>query len=566
MDTVLWIDMTRGISEQTVLDKDLRLRGGRYLVDLFIDRYAEPGSDPLGNHNIFVLCCGPLAGLGVSSAGRLSIGGLSPLTGGAKESNAGGIAADALANQGLRAMVIQGLPKDQTWRTLIIEDGTVRFERADDLVGCGNYETARKLRKKYGDQYVFMTLGPTGEKMLSAAGIAVTDVQGRPSRLAARGGLGAVMGSRRIKAILLRKTSNNNLQNNQEFRQASLAFNKFVAESDRVKTLAKYGTASTVMLTNSLGGLPTRNFSDGVFEGAEDISGEALLDLIMERGKPSQNHHRCMDTCVIGCSNVLADHNGKEIVSPLEYETLCLMGSNLGLKNLDDVAELNYVCNDLGIDTIEAGVAMGILAEEGKLRFGEPDDFRQALSEVAETSEMGKMIGMGAAYTGARLKARRIPVAKGQAFSAYDPRAVKGTGVTYATSPMGGDHTAGLTVFVPVDHHNKKGQLELSKNIQIQRASYDALGLCAFLLGATGPRPDLVTNMLNALYQTDVPPEFLDRLGRDTIRLELKINQAAGIGIEENKLPDFFSQETLGNDHLIWDFNRQELESFWQDL
>ena len=566
MADVLWIDIGKGTSERTPLDRELELTGGRHLINVFLDKYAKPGSDPLGQDNILVLSCGPLAGQGVSSAGRLSIGALSPLTGGAKESNAGGLAADALARQGLRAVVIGGLPTDDAWRILIVEDGDVRFEPANGMIGCGNYETAEKLRERFGDSYVLITLGQGGEQLLTAAGIAVADGQGRPSRMAARGGLGAVMGSRRIKAILVRKTQDGINRDNEEFRQAVLNFNKFVAESDRVKTLAQYGTASTVMLTNSLGGLPTRNFSTGVFEGAEDISGENLLDLIRQRGKPSQNHHRCMETCVIGCSNVLADQNGREIVSPLEYETLCLMGSNLGLKDIDEIAKLNYICNDLGVDTIDIGVAMGILAEEGRLRFGEMADFHQALMKVGAGTDLGRIIGMGAAFTGAKIEARRIPVAKGQAFSAYDPRAVKGTGVTYATSPMGGDHTAGLTVFVPVDHHSKKGQLELSRNIQIQRAGYDSLGLCAFLLGATGSRPDLVTDMLNALYKTGLEPSYLDRLGRETIRLELKINQAAGIGPDANKLPDFFRQESLGDDRLTWDFDPQELIDFWQDI
>jgi aldehyde:ferredoxin oxidoreductase len=200
------------------------------------------------------------------------------------------------------------------------------------------------------------------------------------------------------------------------------------------------------MMCNMAGALPTHNFSIGEFETAGTLSGESLREAMLKHGKPCDPSHATMTGCVIQSSNVYATKDGETIVSPLEYEPLGLMGSNLGLGDPDAVAKLNYICNDLGLDTIEIGVAQGIAAEAGKMAFGDVQGAITLIREIACSSPLGLALRHVAAAMGAYLGIERIPVAKGQAMSAYDPRAIKGTGVTYATSPQEADHTVRLMI------------------------------------------------------------------------------------------------------------------------
>ena len=188
-------------------------------------------------------------------------------------------------------------------------------------------------------------------------------------------------------------------------------------------------------MSDSFGALPTRNFSQGQFENVDDISGETLRDFMLERGKPSDTSHACMAGCIIKCSNVFGGEYGKVIVSALEYETIGLMGSNLGISSLDCIGRLNWEVNDLGLDSIEVGAALGVAAEAGLMEFGDGAAALALLGEIRMGTEVGRVLGDGAAATGEKYNIERVPVVKRQAISAYEPRAIKGTGVTYATTP-----------------------------------------------------------------------------------------------------------------------------------
>ncbi len=544
------------------------LLGGRLLTAEILTRETDPGCDPLGPDNPLVLATGPLAGWGISDAGRLSIGAKSPLTGGIKESNAGGDVADRLAALGYRGVILTGaLPPDAGPTVIVIDGGetdTVRFVPVPAYRGLRLEETAARLKADFGDGYTYLAIGPAGEMLLPSAAICVGDVRGGPYRFAARGGLGAVMGSKGIKAILIRQTKSDSRPRNPAFRAAVSAYHKALASNERIHVLRDYGTASTVMLVQSLGGLPTNNFSQGQFADAERLSGEALRDLILQRGGEGTPTESCMATCVIQCSNVYPDAEGKRLVAPIEYETLGMCGSNLGIGDPDAVARLNRLCNELGLDTIEVGATLGVAAEAGLLAFGDAERAIALVEEIGQGTVLGRLLGQGCYVAGRTLGVRRIPHVKRQAISAYDPRAIKGTGVTYATSPMGGDHTAGLTVFAPVNHHDREGQVTLSRNTQITRAAYDALGLCVFLLGATGSRPGLITDMLAAAYDLPVEPGYLAELGRRVIALERDFNRRAGLTSATDRLPDFFKSEQLGPHGLTWDVPDEELERMWE--
>ncbi len=564
----LSIDLGTGqVKREPVAAADL-LRGGRRTTGAFTARLVPASADPLGAHSIVVLAGGPLAGSGVSSAGRLSVGGKSPLTGGVKEANAGGTAGDSLARLGLRAVVLTGRRPPGERVLVVIDESGAKLVPCPELAGLGNFALAQRLRAGYAKDYTLVCVGPAGEEGLLAAGVSVTDVEFRPSRLAARGGMGAVLGDKGVKGVLIKKDGSRHAPGyeSEAFKTARRVFNDAVRTSDRTKVLADYGTASTLAVVDRLGGLPTRNYSQGRFEGVERISGEALYDLIEKRGGAGAHSHACMAGCVIRCSNVVPAADGSETVSPLEYETLGMMGSNLGLDDLDTIARLNRRCNDLGVDTIEVGATLGVMAEAGLVPFGDGPGFERIVDEIGRGTFLGRLAANGCGLAGRVLGVKRTPVAKNQAFAAYDPRGVKGTGVTFATSPMGGDHTAGLTVFANVDHHSKEGQVDLSLRMQVGRASYDALGLCAFLQSSVGGRPELIVDLLKTLWQADVPAGYMDALGRDVIRAEIAYNRAAGLGPQTDRLPEFIDSEPLPPLNLTWDISPAELAALVDGL
>ena len=564
---ILRVDCKKRKYKYEDLPRELHPVGGRGFIDEILTQEIPPDCDPLGNENKLVICCGPLAGLGVTSAGRLSIGGKSPLTGGVKESNSGGTVADALAKIGIRAVILENTPSDKSWSILKIDQDSAEFLDASPYMGMGNYELRKKLTSDFGDDYATVTLGPSAEQGYHNSSIAINDKYGRPGRVAARGGMGALMGSRGIKAVLINENGDYKPAgaDSEAFRDARKAFHKIVAESERIKVLREYGTASTVMDAQRLGALPVNNFTCGQFDKAEQISGEALHDLIESRGGKGTNSESCMGVCMIQCSNLFVDPEGEIVVGPLEYETLSLLGSNIGIGDLDVIADLNYICNDLGLDTIETGGALGVMGEAGVLRFGVAEDFRKALYEVRDGGKLGKLIGMGTGATARELGVKRVPVVKNQCMSGYDPRGVKGTGVTYATTPMGADHTAGLTVYMPVDHHDPSVQVETSKRMQVSRCAYDVLGLCSFLLAATAMHGNVVVDMLNGLYGLELPPDHLAALGIETIRKEIAYNRKAGFTAEDDRIPEFFRKEKLPPFDLIWDVNDGEMDAMFGD-
>ena len=570
---ILVIDLTtRTWVKRPLVDP---LEGGRLLTARLAHEFIDPRTDPLGSGNALILAAGPLAGLGVSTSGRLSIGGKSPLTRGIKESNAGGMAGDALAHLGYRAIVLTGQLSDLG--LLMLDSEGVHFAGANTFAGLGNEATADRIRTDYGDDHVLISIGPAGEQQCGAAAIAVTDVRGQPFRMAARGGLGAVMGSKRLKAILLRRPAAQPIWPlSPDGRAAAVAFNKFVATSPRITVLREYGTASTIATVQAMAGMVVNNFSRGQHPDPDAIGGERLHDTILARGGEGTPTEACMRGCVIQCSNIYPDAAGRLAVAPLEFETLGLCGSNLGLSSLDEIARINRLCNDLGLDTIEVGAALGVMmeaAERGVVpepyagerlpRFGDGVLAAEIVAQVAHATLLGKLVAAGVVAAGAALGVEHVPAVKGQAMSAYDPRVVKGTGVTYATSPQGADHTAGLTVFFPGDHLDPQRAVVLSRSAQIQRAAYDALGLCAFNTGATGQRPDLVTGAVAAAYGITLPDDWMDTLGRRVIERERAFNAAAGFTPEDDRLPGYFTREPLPPLDSVFDVTDQALDHIW---
>jgi aldehyde:ferredoxin oxidoreductase len=540
--------------------------GGRGLLAKIMLDEVDPTCDPLGPGNKLVFSPGLLVGHRLSSLDRISVGGKSPLTGGIKESNAGGRTAYELTQLGIKALILEGVPEDKDWATIHLSQQGVRFDPAGDILGKGVYDSAASLIEKYGDQVAIALIGPGGEMKMYAAGIQNLDVDRTPSRIAARGGLGAVMGSKFIMAIVIDPAGGEapSIVDEEAFKAARKSFTTALINHPQTTTYADYGTANMAQMCNGFGGLPTRNFSAGTFEHIEQIGGENLRAVLLERGGVSQTTHACMAGCAIKCSNVFGDPTGEKVItSPLEFETIGLMGSNLGMDSLDVIARLNREANDLGLDTIEIGAALGLVCEAGLMAFGDGQRALELMGEIREGTPLGRILGNGAAVTGQVFGVERVPVVKGQAISAYDPRAIKGTGVTYVTSPQGADHTAGLTIRAKIRHTEPDGQIEVSRDAQLKNAGYDSLGACAFAGFGFGDAPATIAGLVNARYGTSFGEDLLKQLGREAIMLEKEFNRKAGFTKADDRVPEWMTREPLPPHNTVFDVPEEELDSIF---
>ncbi|HUF39337.1 MAG TPA: aldehyde ferredoxin oxidoreductase C-terminal domain-containing protein [Anaerolineales bacterium] len=553
---------TEAFTREPVPETWSRLGGRALLARIMVDE-MDAACDPLGPGNKLIFAPGLLVGYHLSSCDRISIGGKSPLTGGVKESNAGGRTGLQLIRLGIKALIVEDRPDTAGWRLIHLGPDGARFEDAGEYAGLGVYVAAPRLIEKYGDKIAAALIGPAGERMLKAAGIQNLDKDEAPSRIAARGGLGAVMGSKRIKAIVIDGSQGENppAADPAGLKDARKRYIKGLLEHPQTQSYKDYGTAAMTMMCNTFGALPVRNFSAGSFEHAEQLSGEHLRDTLLQRGGDCDPSHPCMAGCTIQSSNIFVTLDGGTKVSPLEYETIGLMGSNLGIADLDVVARLNWEVNDLGLDTIDVGAALGVAADAGLLDFGDGDRALELVGEIRRGTDLGSILGNGAAATGKALGVERVPVVKNQAFSAYDPRAIKGTGVTYATSPQGADHTSGLTIRANVDHRDPRGQMELSRGRQIDMAGYDSLGACIFAAFGYSVDTSVIPGLLNSIYGWDLGESALQDLGRESLAHEREFNRRAGFTEKDDRLPEWVTKEALSPHGAVFDVPDEDLDS-----
>ncbi len=544
--------------------------GGRGLSAKILVEEVPPTCEPLGPLNRLVFAPGLLVGHILTSCDRVSVGGKSPMTGGIKEANAGGSTGLHMTNMGIKALILEGQCRGgdkcaSGWWVLHLSLQGARFDPADDVAGLGVHAAADRLLQRYGKKVAMSLIGPGGEQRLFAAGIQNLDKDNVPSRIAARGGLGAVMGSKRLKAIVFDDSGGTRppIADREAFKAAQKKFTQNTLNHPQTKAYQEYGTPAMVMMCNAFGGLPTRNFSSGQFEGAETISGEYMREALLARGGESEPTHACMIGCVIQCSNTYADEQGKAIVSPLEYETIGLMGSNLGIKDLDAVARLNWEASDLGLDTIDMGAALGVAAEAGLMQFGDGARALELMQEIRKGTPLGRILGHGAAMAGKVLGVLRVPVVKGQAMSAYEPRAIKGTGITYVTSPQGADHTAGNTVRAKVDHLDPKANIATSRGAQINMAGFDTLGACIFSGFGFMVAPEVIPDLLNARYGWQVGPDILQVLGRETLALEREFNKRAGFTAADDRIPEWMTTEKLPPHNSRFDVSEDDLDGIF---
>jgi len=542
--------------------------GGRLLISKILLREVPPTCDPLGRFNKFIIAPGLLGDTLVTTTGKFSVGGKSPLTHGVKESDVGGEAGKKIARLGIKALILEDIPEKAGTKVLAITANQLTLSDVPELEGKRVSETIQILRKRFGSEAGIICIGPAGEMKMLGAGVAVSDMNDIQIRYAARGGLGAVMGSKGIKAIVVDDSGavSPHVYDEALLREASKTLAQAIMEDPKTENRHKLGTPAILLVANEIGILPTRNFSAGQFEKAEEIAGERVAEVIAERGGEGRSGTPCVRGCVIQCCNIFPDPSGKKTVASIQYENIALLGSNCGIGDLDDIAELNDLCNQVGVDTIETGAAIGVAMEAGVIPFGDAKGAKDLIRQIGQGTYLGRILGNGVVVTGKVLGIRRVPAIKGQAIPGYDPRALKGNGVTYITSPMGADHTAGnaFETAKTVNPIGKENQVENSRRLQIRAAILDTMGLCLFTRPPFVKKPELFAHFLKGRYGWNVTYEDVQKIGIDALETEREFNRRAGVSEEFYDIPEFMREEPLPPRNSVYDISMEEMQQIWE--
>jgi aldehyde:ferredoxin oxidoreductase len=578
MEKILRIDMgaSGGPKAKTELVGSLAGLGGRALTSTIVSTEVPPLCHPLGADNKLVIAPGLLSGTAAAMSGRISVGCKSPLTGGIKEANAGGQPSQMLGRLGYAAIVLEGKPKDDTLYRVCINKDKVEIQADNSLKMLGNYALVEKMKAQYGDKIGCISIGPAGEMKLAAASVAFTDMELRPTRHAGRGGVGAVMGSKGVKVIVVDDSgcAVRSPKDAEKFKEANKTFVAGLRKHGVTgQGLPAYGTNVLTNVINEAGAYPTKNFMWGRFDGCAKISGETQAETENTRGGEGSATHGCHRGCVIRCSGTYYDKDGHYLTKQPEYETVWAHGGNCGIDDLDAIAMLDRLDDDYGLDTIEMGATIGVAMEAGVAKFGDAQAAINLVHEVGKGTPLGRILGNGAAVTGRVFGIERVPVVKGQAMPAYDPRGIQGIGVTYATTTQGADHTAGYAVATnilgvggSVNPLKPEGQIELSRNLQIATAAIDSTGMCLFIAFAIMDQPDTfqaLLDLLNTFYGMNLTAEGVTELGKKVLSMERDFNARAGFTAQHDRLPSFFMNEKLPPHNITFQVKDHELDQVY---
>ena len=557
-DRLIRVDMTRQTVVIEPFPEKWKLLGGRALSARILLEECDPTCDPLGPGNVFVLAPGVLAGTAAPTSGRISVGAKSPLTHGIKEANAGGNAGQDLMRLGYRAIVVTGKPADgeKRWALDVSAEGAA-LEEVPDCKGLWNYTLIEHLARSYSKTASFISIGPAGELQLKGASVACTDseLERHPARHAARGGLGAVMGSKGLKYVSI-EAGKAKARMGADKKTWGAACKQLSKEYLAGPQLMKTGTSTTVPMAQVLHTFPYKNRVAGQSPDAETLDGHRILESFEERGG---GMHNCMTGCIVKCSNVVHDAEGTYKTSALEFETLTLLGSNCAIASWEDVADLDRLCDEVGLDTIETGAAIAIYMDSGGMEFGDAEGAKALLREIAEGTELGRMIGNGALETGTRRKHHRVPTIRGQAIPAWDPRPLKATGVTYLTSAQGADHTAGLVVnpgLAPAE------MPEASRDSQLLNAMVDASGFCMFLM----VNAETLRRFYSAYFGREFSREEFYDLGWQILEDEWEFNRRAGWRHEDDVMPRCMEEDKIGPMGVTFDVPHEIVQQTYQKL
>ena len=562
--------------------------GGRGLTSSIVHDEVPPLCHPLGPNNKLVFAPGIVTGTAAPTSARISVGAKSPLTGGIKESNAGSPWPPNLASMQIKALVVEGQPKEKgkywmahlTWDTKAGKP-EVEFLPADEYKGKDLDEVYPKMFERFGKNPSIAGFGVAAEYGYANSGIVFNDLKKRPSRYSGRGGLGAVMASKGLKFIVVdsKDAPGVAIADKALFEQGTKKLADALRTHDITKpkgALNTYGTAVLVNILNEAGGFPTRNFSSGRFEGAAKTSGEAIFEGNKSRLGKELYNHACSPGCIIQCSNTWYKPDGTEHTSCVEYESNWALGADCGIDSLDDIAEMIRLCNAYGLDTIETGTALAVAMEAGVIPFGDGKKAIGLIQEMGKGTPLGRILGGGTAFTGKAYGVTHVPTVKGQSMPAYEPRAVKGIGITYATTTMGADHTAGYTICPEIlsiggkaDPLSPEGKAALSRAFQATTAFIDSSGHCLFIAFAILDIASGFEGMVegcNGVLGTNWKPDDVVKIGSEILRKERAFNEAAGLSKEHDRVPEFMRYEPLPPHNQVFDVPDSALDSVYGEL
>jgi aldehyde:ferredoxin oxidoreductase len=477
---VLEIDLNgRAFSFQPLDEEIARLYvGGKgYGTRLLYDR-TPAGIDPLGPENPLIFATGPLNGSVAPQSNRFAVVCKSPLTGGIGNATCGGTFAFGMKKAGIDIIVVSGRSAAPTRVEIDGDADSVSFIDATELWGMGTYETQKVLGKKQSHAVI----GPAGENQVLYAGIVSNE------RIAGRTGVGAVMGSKALKALSVRGSRKLDMEDPQKFKEYTKEVRAMFKDHPVLgESMKRYGTGATVNTTNGRNILPTRNFQKGHFDDAMKISGEWVEDHELKGVKTSCIH------CPVTCGRDV-EVEGKGVVKGPEYETLALMGSNLEISDIKKVSEWNYHADDLGMDTISLGAVLGFAMELGergmldtKLHFGDPSGVTELIQDIAHRRGLGQDLAEGTKRMAAKYGGTEFaPHVKGLELSAYDPRGSYAQGVEYATTNRGGCHVQGASLYLEsvgpltINPQNLKLKADLPIVQQNLACAINSMVLCIF--------------------------------------------------------------------------------------
>jgi aldehyde:ferredoxin oxidoreductase len=558
------------------------------MTSTLIHDEVPPLCHPLGPNNKLVFAPGIVTGTTAPTSARISVGAKSPLTGGIKESNAGSPWSPNLASMQIKALVVEGQPKEKgkywmahlTWDTKAGKP-EVEFLPADQYKGKDLDEVYPKVFERFGKNSSIAGFGVAAECGYANSGIVFNDLKKRPSRYSGRGGLGAVMASKGLKFIVVdsKDAPGVAIADKALFEQGTKKLADALRTHDITKpkgALNAYGTAVLINILNEAGGLPTRNFSTGRFEGAAKTSGEAIFEGNKSRLGKELYNHACSPGCIIQCSNTWYKPDGTEHTSCVEYESDWALGADCGIDSLDDIAEMVRLCNAYGLDTIETGTTLAVAMEAGVIPFGDGKKAIGLIQEMGKGTPLGRILGGGTAFTGKAYGVTHVPTVKGQSMPAYEPRAVKGIGITYATTTMGADHTAGYTICPEIlsiggkaDPLSPEGKAALSRAFQATTAFIDSSGHCLFIAFAILDIASGFEGMVegcNGVLGTNWKPDDVVKIGSEILRKERAFNEAAGLSKEHDRVPEFMRYEPLPPHNQVFDVPDSALDSVYGEL
>ena len=560
---LLRVDLSAGTSREEALDPKVAKDyiGGRGLGIYLMNQEMDPKADPLSEENMMVLATGPLTGTKAPTGARYMIMTKSPLTGAITCSNSGGKFPTAFKQCGYDAVILTGKAKEPTY--LVLGNESVEFKSAKDLWGKSTHETTDALSEVHGDKSRVACIGPAGEKQVLFA-----SVMNDKDRAAGRSGVGAVMGAKNLKAIVVTGNSKIELSDPDTFKAVNKriggAFNK--AAKENPPPLRVHGTAVTVMATQNYGVLPTKNWQQGTFDGWENIHGETLSEKYLVKNSA------CF-SCPIGCGRkTKVEEPGFEGEGEgPEYETVYAFGSNCMVDNLAAVIKANYICNELGLDTITMGATIacamelyekGLITEEeiGRpLEWGDANAIVELTQATALREGFGDILALGSYRMAEKYgHAELAMVSKKQEFPGYDPRGAQGMGLAYATSPIGGSHMRGDPAYfellgVPenIDRLEWKGRANLVKLWQDFFCVIDAAGLCVFYSVRNLSdlqleiMPTGILEYINAATGADYTLQELADAGERISNAERQFLVKAGFTRKEDSLPPRMTEDPL---------------------